>query len=234
MPHPTRRTHGIDPREQPAYVLAEAARYLRLPTATLRSWVVGRDYPQGRSKTRFHPLIHPPVQRPPTLSFSNLIEAHVLRSLRTDHGVSIQAVRQALGYAEQTLGIERLLLDERIRTTAGHVFLEHYGELIALSNSGQIAMRKMFEDHLERIEWDEGQFPIRLYPFITGNGRHRQRSIVIDPRIAFGRPVVSRTGISTQAIADRIDAGETVKALAADYELAPREIEEAVVYERAS
>lgn len=33
-----------DFRAQPAYGLAEAARYLRLPAATLRSWVVGRPY----------------------------------------------------------------------------------------------------------------------------------------------------------------------------------------------
>ena len=31
-------------RDTAAYRLAEAARYLRLPSATLRSWVLGRDY----------------------------------------------------------------------------------------------------------------------------------------------------------------------------------------------
>jgi uncharacterized protein (DUF433 family) len=40
-------------------------------------------------------------------------------------------------------------------------------------------------------------------------------------------------GVSTQAIADRIDAGESVHELAADYRLEPSEIEEAVLYERA-
>ena len=60
------------------------------------------------------------------------------------------------------------------------------------------------------------------------------KPIAIDPTIAFGRPVVRRIGVSTRAIAERIDAGETVDELAADYDLSPTEIEEAVLYERAA
>jgi len=41
-----------------------------------------------------------------------------------------------------------------------------------------------------------------------------------------------RRGISTATIAARIDAGETVDALAADCDLSPAEIEHAVLYER--
>jgi uncharacterized protein (DUF433 family) len=47
-------------------------------------------------------------------------------------------------------------------------------------------------------------------------------------------PIVIRAGVSTEAIAGRIDAGETVEALAEDYDLKPEEIEEAVLYERAA
>ncbi len=41
-------------------------------------------------------------------------------------------------------------------------------------------------------------------------------------------------GISTSAIAERIDAGESVAELAADYELNAEEIEQAVLYDRAA
>jgi len=44
--------------------------------------------------------------------------------------------------------------------------------------------------------------------------------------------VVLRKGISTGIIAERLDAGETVADLAADYDLTPAEIEQAVLYER--
>ena len=224
---------NINLRDQPAYSLTEAARYLKLPAATLRSWVVGRAYPKGESVATFRPLLKPARKHPPLLSFYNLIEAHVLRSLRTDHGVAIRELRRAIAYAERTLKIERLLLNKDLRTHAGEVFLDEYGKLISLSTSGQIAMRRMLEEHLKRVEWDQWQFPVRLYPYVSAEPT-TERPIAIDPDIAFGRPVVIRAGVSTEAIAGRIDAGETVEALAEDYDLKPEEIEEAVLYERAA
>jgi uncharacterized protein (DUF433 family) len=218
----------------PAYGLAEAARCLRLPPATLRSWVLGREYPTAAGASRFRPLIRPASQQPPLLSFWNLIEAHVLRSLRTEHGVPVKAVRAALAFAEKRLGIDRLLLREELRTHAGELFLERYGELINLSASGQLAMRRLLSEHLERVEWDPSRFPVRLYPFLPLMLSRNERPIAIDPRIAFGRPVVLRRGVSTSAIAERIDLGETVEDPAADYDLKPAEIEQAVIYERAA
>jgi hypothetical protein len=133
---PRRPTTANEAGYTPAYGLAEAARYLRLPAATLRSWVLGREYPTAEGASRFRPLIRPASQQPPLLSFWNLIEAHVLRSLRTEHGVPVKAVRSALAFAEKQLGIDRLLLREELRTHAGELFLERYGELINLSASG--------------------------------------------------------------------------------------------------
>ncbi len=224
----------IDNRDAPAYTVAEAAHYLRLPAATLRSWVLGRRYPTAEGGARFHPLIRPASRKPPLLSFWNLIEAHVLRSLRTDHGVSVPALRTALSYAEKELGIERLLLRPELRTNAGSVFLQKYGALIDLSASGQLAMRRVLQQHLKRIAWDRSKFPVQLYPFLPAGEGEKDRPIVIDARLAFGRPVLASKSISTRAIADRIDAGERVVDIAKDYGLDASEIEQAAVYERAA
>jgi uncharacterized protein (DUF433 family) len=230
----SRRKGAAFDRDSAAYTLAEAARYVRLPAATLRSWVLGRQYPTAGGSGDFPPLIRPASKQPPWLSFSNLIEAHVLRSLRTEHGVPVKALRKALAYAERTLGIDRLLLRPELRAEPGKVFLDRYGELIELTASGQLAMRRLFADHLERVEWDSSRFPVRLYPFLSTSAPSDERPIVIDPRIAFGRPVVLRKGISTSTIAERVDAGESVRDVAADYGLGPAEIEQAIVYERAA
>ena len=88
-----------DVRDLPAYSVAEAARYLKVAPATLRSWVAGRPYPKGGGVAHSPPLIHLPRHQPPALTFWNLIEAHVLRSLRTEHGVSMDALRKAIAYA---------------------------------------------------------------------------------------------------------------------------------------
>nr|WP_255429300.1 DUF433 domain-containing protein [Ramlibacter albus] len=58
--------------------------------------------------------------------------------------------------------------------------------------------------------------------------------IAIDPKIAFGRPILMRVGVSTAAIADRIDAGESVDGVADDYDLSPDEVQQAVLYARAA
>jgi uncharacterized protein (DUF433 family) len=158
----------------------------------------------------------------------------VLRALRTEHGVALTELRKAIAFAEKKLQIQRLLLNQELRTHAGQVFLDRYVELINLSASGQLAMRKMFEDHLARVEWDVWKFPVRLYPYVGGAVRAAERAIAIDPQVAFGRPVIQRAGVSTMAIADRIDAGETIEAIAEDYDLSREEVEEAVLYTRAA
>lgn len=228
-----RRAAATD-RDTAAYTLAKAARYLRLPSATLRSWVLGREYPTAEGGDESSALIRPASKRPALLSFPNLIEAHVLRSLRTEHGVPVKALRDALANAQKTLGIDRLLLRPELRATAGKVFLDRYGELIDLSASGQLAMRQLFNEHLKRIEWDKSNSPIRLYPFLSVVSTSGERPIVINPHIAFGRPVVERRGVSTSAIVKRIDAGESVEDVANDYDLGQAEIEQAILYERAA
>ncbi len=219
-----------DVRDTPAYPVAEAARYLRLPAATLRAWVRGT---QTRSGRRSPAVIHASARDPLMLSFWNLIEAHVLRALRTDHGVSLPAVRKALRYAEEELGIERLLLSAELKTDAGRLFLDRYGQLTDLTASGQIAMRVLFDQHLKRVEWDQDQFPIRLYPFVQDQTLETDRAIAIDAGIAFGRPIVKRIGVNTSVIADRLDAGETIADVASDYEMTESELASAVLYERA-
>lgn len=223
-----------DLRDQPAYTVAEAARYLKVAPATLRSWVAGRAYPKGSGTAHTTPLIRPAKNPPPLLSFWNLIEAHVLRSLRTEHGVSMDKLRRAIAYAQKSLAIDRLLLSQELRTDAGKLLLERYGQLIELSASGQIAMRRAFNEHLARVEWDQWQFPVRLYPFASSGVPIADRPISIDAQVAFGRPVVAQCGITTAAIAARIDAGESEADLAEDYDLSIEQIEEAVLYERAA
>ncbi len=91
---------------------------------------MGRAYAKRSGAGFFRPLIARAEPDTRLLSFYNLIEAHVLRALRTDHGVPINEVRKALNYAEQELQIARVLLSPELRTHAGQVLLDRYGELI--------------------------------------------------------------------------------------------------------
>jgi len=47
--------------------------------------------------------------------------------------------------------------------------------------------------------------------------REQPRSVVIDPRVSFGRPVIAGTGIPTAVLAGQFKAGGTVPVLAKEY-----------------
>ena len=236
----TQTTAAVRPLRHVILEIRRRIRWLRLhaisglPVATLRTWVTGPVESSRTSSGRLSRVIHPAGRDPVTLSFWNLVEAHVLRALRTDHGISLPAVRKAVHYAEKELGIDRLLLSSELKTDAGRLFLDRYGALTDLTASGQLAMRKLFESHLRRVEWDVWQFPVRLYPFVTSESTEGSTTIAIDASIAFGRPVIRRRSISTSAIADRIDAGESVANIALDYEIDDAEVSAAVLIERAA
>ncbi len=194
----------------------------------------GRAYPVREGTRRFAPLIQAADPKRRLVSFVNLVEAHVLRALRTQHGVPIRSVRKALDYAEREMHLDRLLARKELRTEAGDLLLDRYGQLINLSRSGQLAMKKVLERYLRRVEWDASDFPLRLYPFVRASEESDGRAIAIDPAIAFGRPIVARRGVETGVIADRVDAGEDPAAIADDYNLDLADIEAAVLYERAA
>lgn len=225
---------GADPRELPAYTIADASRYIHVPKATLRSWFVGRTYPRRGGVAESGRLLAPAGRAGPPLSFLNLVEAHVLRALRTEHDVSLAGIREALEIAEKRLGVERVLLSETLLTSAGELFIEQYGELISLSRSGQFAMKRMLQAYLRRVAWDDKHIPVRLFPFLRDTGDAGPSPIVIDPRKGFGRPTIVGSGVMTHVVTDRIDAGETIEELARDYDVPPAHIESAILFEKAA
>lgn len=217
-----------DPRELPAYGLTEAAHYLRIPKATLRSWVLGRYYPIQSGRRFFRPVITLPERNRLLLSFMNLVEAHVLDAIRREHEIPLEKVRRALHYLQNQFPSKHPLTDQRFETDGLSLFVEKYGKLINISADGQLAMRKLLEAHLRRIERDDAGFAVRLFPFTRKRELEEPRAIVIDPYVSFGRPVLFGTGIATAVIAERYKAGESVDQLAQDYERERLEIEEAI------
>lgn len=219
---------GIDPRDIPTYAISEAARYLRIPTGTVRSWVAGRHYKTSQGSQYFQPLIPTTAQKPRLLSFTNLIEAHVLRAIRKDHKIQLDKVRTALDYLESQLKVTHPLAHSEFRTDGIDLFTDRYGTLINASKSGQILLRDALNAHLERIEPDDSGLAIKLYPFTRSHSANSPRLVVIDPRVAFGRLVIAGTGIPTHIVAERHQAGDSIEDLADDYNCRQAIIEEAL------
>ena len=66
------------------------------------------------------------------------------------------------------------------------------------------------------------------------DGVGEEKPVLIDSRLSFGRPVLREGSISTRTLVERLDAGESLDDVAADYELTPELVEYAVLYERAA
>ncbi|HYG64447.1 MAG TPA: DUF433 domain-containing protein, partial [Thermoanaerobaculia bacterium] len=155
----------------------------------------------------------------------------VLLALRKQYQVKMKEIRTALAYAQEQFGIERVLLSPELRATRGNVFLQHLDSLVNVGRGGQGAMPEILSAYLERIEWDVAGAPIRMFPLTRPDQPHSPRLLAINPRIAFGRPVVERKAIKTSIIAERFTAGESISELAEDYDLEVFEVEEAIRYE---
>jgi uncharacterized protein (DUF433 family) len=215
-----------DPRLLPAYSFHEAAKYLRLPVPTLRSWSVGL----GKTTPVFR--IDDPDRQ--YLSFMNLVEAHILAGIRRRHGVGLPQVRSALDYVRRKCGINRPLIDQSFQTDGQFLFVEKLERLINASKGGQLAMPDLLPQ-LDRIERDPQGLPMKLYPFTRAGEGHNSvtdpRIVVMNPRVSFGRPSVG--GVATSTIWNRFRAGDSPSELAQDYGLAPEAIEEAIRCEAA-
>jgi uncharacterized protein (DUF433 family)/DNA-binding transcriptional regulator YiaG len=231
MPRTIRKADSLQElREAPSYGLAEAARYLRIPISTLKSWVVGRSYPTQGGTKQFKPLIKAPSMAtgPQLLSFMNLVEIHVLDAIRREHKISLPKVRTALDFLRAKFPSNHPLVDQSFETDGANLFVEKYGNLINITKSGQLAIRELIAAHLRRIERDSHGVPVKLYPFTRTRQDDEPRVVVIDPEVAFGRPVLASTGIPTAIIADRLKAGESVNELASDYGRSQEEIIDAI------
>lgn len=228
-----------DIRAMPCYSFPEAAHYLRLPVTTLRSWVRGRKYPTSEGNQFFQPVIELPDDGQNLLSFINLVEIHVLDAIRCDHRISLHKVRVAIDFIKEELASDHPLAYHKLETDGLDLFVEEYGQLINVSQAGQLAIRNLLQAHLRRIDRDSAGYALRLYPFTRKRLQliEEPKAIVIDPRISFGRPVLAGTGIPTAIIAERYKAGEAIGALADDYDRPTLEIGEAIrceLYTRAA
>jgi uncharacterized protein (DUF433 family) len=219
------KTVANEMMEVPIYGIAEAAQYLRIPPNTLAYWVKGGDSVPG--------LIRLASTEPPRLSFMNLLECHMLSSMRAIYDVRIPKVRKALTTLAKYVQHRHPLVEQAFQTNRRDLFVEHLGKIVNLSKDQQILIPGVMELYLERIERDpKGLF--KFYPFVMEKKAGEPRLIQMNPSVGFGKPVIAGTGISTAVVVSRFNARESVPDLASEYGVKPEQIEEAIRWEQST
>lgn len=224
-----------DAAEVAAYSAAEVARYVGVNRSTVRAWAFGHADPRRRRQWAFRPVIRPQDAKARLFSFNNLIEAHVLAALRVHHRIPLPRIRKAIDFLERQHRLKRPLIDVTLQTDGSALFANAFGEgLVDLSAQGQFAFQAVLSVYLKRIDVVNGRVA-RYFPFTWKNERkvledleREPKIVMIDPCVAFGRPVLAETNIRTEIVAERFRAGEAIPDLAEEYGVATALIEVAI------
>ena len=203
----------------PLFLLDEAAQHLGLPASTLRSWTRRQAGPA--------PLVHrlrPETPRSASLPFVGLVEAHMLRGFR-DLGLSAQGLRVSVTRLREKLNDEYALATRRVATDGLSLLVdmaESQGEPIwTRAVDGQAAITAVIERYLKFVQWSKNDpYPTRL-KLKTYQGA----DVIVDPRFAFGQPVLARQKIRVQDILDAFWAGESPNTVAVEFGVKANEVE---------
>ncbi len=108
---------------------------------------------------------------------------------------------RVLTMSQEQLGSSRPLLDRDFMTN-GSTCSFGTRQSYLMFRKGSTGFAGEFEMALARIERDKQGTPIRLFPFSRTSTAavDKPRTVVIDPRLSFGRPVISKVAVPTGII----------------------------------
>jgi len=213
-----------DPRiARAVFTLREAAGYLGLPNSTLHSWA----RPSGAANQVI--TCFPAHGREATVPFIGFAEAYVLSAFRRA-GVPMQRIRPAVEVLSSGIGVEHALASKRLYTDGAEVLYdyatsEHDQELRGLTvvRTGQRQFAEIVRDYLKRITYGGDGWASRLrLP------AYQRAEVIVDPRQAFGMPLVVHGGARVEDLVDRFVAGDTLAEIADDFDVPEVEVEDVV------
>lgn len=210
------------------YSVAEAARLLDLPPATLRWWLEGKKH----GDREYPPVIRSERTGSDAVTWGEFVEAGLLRGYRGIH-VSLQRMRPFIEGMRELTGMPYPLAHYRpfVDSANRKLVYELQSELglpkgmyLVEFEGGQMELAPVAAQFLDRVVFEPGGGPaLRFLPAGSGS------SIAIDPEVAFGMPQIG--GVKTESVAESVDAGESIDEAAETWGIAPSEVAEAVAWE---
>ena len=201
------------------YTLQEAHRLTGLPKNRILRWSRGYWF-QSQGKRRFSPAIigtgTEDTDRLPILEFRDLIEIRFLNAFRR-HGVPWKVIRLAAAKARELIHQTHPFATKIFRTDGRHILaeiarIEHQIRDRRLMDliSDQYEWEQLVSPYLvqEGVEFNEFDEPERWWPL----GADRQ--VVVDPKRAFGAPIVSDQGVQTYVLAKAVAVEGSIREVA--------------------
>lgn len=209
---------------QGVYTPREAARLVGTNAQQILRWTRGSGPNEPLWTAHFQFLDNNVTE----ISFLDLIEVRVVSAMRKS-GISLQAIRFAMDFAQDMLGVERPLASQEFKTDGKEVLMtaiEKDGEFVSLSKKrpGQKVFKQIVMQSLNDLEY-EGTYAARWRP-------QNYEAIILDPSRHFGNPILDKFGISTQIVYNEFKEFNDLNYLATIYEVPTEVINDAIQYER--
>jgi uncharacterized protein (DUF433 family) len=219
---------NVEGREQPLYTIPEAADYLGLQSPTLHTWFYGRHYPTKEGRKFWPRVITPADSELQLLSFYNLAEAHILAATRYRHNVPFPAVRSAIANVTDRYpqALAHPLLSHDFYTDGVSLFIKTIEDTEDISRE-QLSLKIVMDMFLERIVRDKDDNPFKVFPIVPGV---EQKIISMTYKVSSSRPVIDGTGVQVAVIEGRHRAGDSLEAIAEDFDIPVEKIQTAVDY----
>lgn len=224
------------------YTIGDAARLVGAEPRQVRRWLFGYDFKSqhkdGTTSDRHsEPLWASQYAEDDELNesaigFRDLLELRIVRAF-VKCGVSLLVVRRCLQQARQIFASDYPFTAQRFRTDGQTIFLEAAREgadeeLLDLRQM-QYVFREVVKASLYAgIEY-EGEAARRWFPDAN------RRTIVLDPAVQFGKPVLVHSAVPTQTLYSAYQAegadSAAIGMVASIYEVPPKEVQAAVRFE---
>jgi len=213
------RLGPVDVRfDVPLYTTAEAAAHLGLARSTLRYWVTQ------------HRLIHriePETPQSASLPFIAIPEAQFIRGLR-NAGLTFNAVAVGIRSLRLHLGLEYIVHRDKLAHDGREILVNLADSGVepewTQARDGQRGIPGIIEESLSTIEeWASDEYPQRVKLPTYGGA-----DVIVDPRFAFGQPIIERRGVRVEDVAQMFLAGDKIDTVTAEFDV-DRETVESIV-----
>lgn len=216
------------------YTIPEASRLSRVSRPRIRRWLAGYAY-KYKKEQRSLPAVWEPelpgLDGQIFLSFLDLLEIRFINAF-VNQGISLQKIRIIATSAAEILEHSHPFSTRKFKTDGRTIYLYEVVE-----KTGQEWLIDLFTKQykFKRVIWPslyrgleyEADDPLRWWPL------HPRRRVVIDPKRAFGQPIVNEGGVPTGILADAVKAEGSIERVAKWYDLPTSEVADAVKFERA-
>ena len=214
------------------YLVRDAVHLTGVSAGRIRRWLRGYRYHSRKKAYASPPLWHgqwEPMNRSLALGFLDLIEIRFVDAF-LKAGVSWATLRQARERAEEMFKVSHPFCTNRFVTDGRAIFVELHREtgepgLLEIVQRQQV-FRQIINPFLKELEFVEGSGLVRWWPL------GEKRLVVLDPTRNFGRPIIARRGVPTEALASAFEATGSIAEVSRWYETPEEEIREAVEFEK--